>query len=186
MVALAATSKSNAMPMALRAGIMVVGGLLGLFWPSGALATLVTIGGVLMILDGGLGLWRLAFALERSSQFWATVARGAVAVIAGLMIVGYQLSSSALGESGLVTTIAVLALLVAALDLYLAIASRDTAPKGSFWPSLMGAALYAAFGLLLLFFPIAGAMTLIKIAGGLMLAYGVFLIYSVWNVTHTA
>src|SRR6218665_857966 len=68
----------------LRSAIMVIGGVLGLFWSEGALATLAIIGGAIMVIDGGLGLWRLAFG-ERSGQFWPAVVRSALAVLAGLL-----------------------------------------------------------------------------------------------------
>ena len=51
------TRRRWAILMGLRGALMVIAGLYAVFFPGEALTVLVIVGGILLIIDGALGLW---------------------------------------------------------------------------------------------------------------------------------
>src|SRR5689334_14800656 len=101
-----------------RGVLMLVGGLFALISPQLALATLVWVGGLIVIIDGGLGLWGLLFGGRTSSRLGVAITRHVLAIIAGILIVTFPAIVSAVGISTLVILVGVLMLLVGAFALY--------------------------------------------------------------------
>ena len=57
----------------LRALVMLLAGLYAVIWPGSALAVLVIAGGIILLVDGVLGLWSLTFGGAKTGNFWFDV-----------------------------------------------------------------------------------------------------------------
>jgi len=168
--------------IAIRAAIMVIAGLVALAAPIQALATLVIIGGTLMIIDGALGLWGLLFGGKRTESFWVSVVRQLLAVIAGLLVVSFPVTSTSIGVSALVIIVGITSLLVGALEIYVAFISRKIIREGTYWPSVLSGLAYIAFGILIMVMPLTMASIVIRLVGLLVLLYGLFQAYLAWQL----
>ncbi|QEE21524.1 DUF308 domain-containing protein [Youhaiella tibetensis] len=168
--------------IAIRGAVMVVAGLLALFAPLLALATLVMIGGALMIIDGGLGLWGLLFGGKRTQSFWASVSRQLLAVIAGILVVSFPMTSASIGVSAIVWIVGILAVVVGALEVYVAFISRKLMREGAYWPSILSGIAYIAFGVLIMVMPLTSATIVVRLVGLLVLLYGLFQLYLAWQL----
>ena len=47
---------------------------------------LVVLGGVLLLIDGALGLWSLTFGGAKTGNFWFDVVRNVLAIVTGVLI----------------------------------------------------------------------------------------------------
>lgn len=167
---------------AIRGVLMLAGGLFALFSPQLALATLVWVGGVIVIIDGGLGLWGLLFGGRTSSRLGVAISRHVLAILAGILIVLFPVIASAIGISTLVIIVGVMMVLIGAFALYVTVAGRQLLREGTFWPEILSGAAYLLFGILLIFMPLASAMVLVSIVGVLMILYGLFQLYIAWQL----
>lgn len=166
----------------LRGAAMVVGGLFALFAPQMALATLVWVGGLIVIFDGVLGIWALVFGGRQSPRYGVAIARNALAILVGILVVLFPSLTGAIGVSTLVIMVGILLVIVGAMALYVTIAGRDMLKKGTFWPEVLSAAAYLIFGIVLLVMPLTSALVMVQIVGGLMIAYGLFQLYIAWQM----
>ena len=80
------TRKRFAAATALRGLLMLLAGLYAVIWPLDALAVLVLFGGVLLLIDGALGLWSLTFGGGKSGNYWFDVVANAASLILGIVI----------------------------------------------------------------------------------------------------
>lgn len=176
-------TRSPGMIIALIRGIiMVAGGLFALISPQLALATLVLLGGAIIVVEGLLGLWGLLFGGRSVPNFGVALARNLVAVIVGLLVVAAPVTVSSIGVSTFVVIVALLIIAVGVLEIYLDIIGRKLMREGTFWPAIIGGGLYLLFGILLLVMPLASALVLVSIVGVLMLLYGAFQLYIAWQL----
>lgn len=166
----------------IRGVLMLAGGLFALISPQLALATLVWVGGVIVIIDGALGLWGLLFGGRTSSRLGVAITRHILAILAGVLIVAFPAVASAIGISTLVILVGIMMILVGAFALYVTIAGRALMRPGTFWPEVLSASAYLLFGLLLIFMPLSSAMVLVSIVGILMILYGLFQLYIAWQL----
>lgn len=167
---------------AIRGVLMLAGGLFALFSPQLALATLVWVGGVIVIIDGGLGIWGLLFGGRTSTRLGVAITRHILAILAGILIVAFPAIAAAIGISTLVIIVGVLIVLVGAFALYVTVAGRAVLRPGTFWPEVLSACAYLLFGILLIFMPLSSAMVLVSIVGVLMILYGLFQLYIAWQL----
>lgn len=169
----------------LRGILMLIAGLLALFAPMLTLTTMVMVGGALMIIDGGLGLWALLFGGRRTESFPASVARQILAVLAGILVVSFPVTAAAIGVSTLVIIVGILTILVGLLEMYVAFISRKVLREGTFWPAVLSGLAYLAFGILIMVMPLTSATIVVRLVGLLVLLYGLFQIYIAWQLRRT-
>lgn len=165
-----------------RGVLMLAGGLFALFSPQLALATLVWVGGVIVIIDGVLGIWGLLFGGRTSTRLGVAIARHILAILAGILIVAFPVIASAIGISTLVILVGIMIILVGAFALYVTVAGRELLRQGTFWPEVLSACAYLLFGVLLLAMPLTSALVLVSIVGVLMILYGLFQLYIAWQL----
>lgn len=166
----------------IRGVLMLAGGLLAVISPQLALATLVWVGGVIVIVDGALGLWGLLFGGRTSSRLGVAITRHILAILAGLLIVAFPVIASSIGISTLVIVVGVAMILIGAFALYVTVAGRALLREGTFWPEVLSGCAYLLFGVLLLAMPLSSAMVLVSIVGVLMILYGLFQLYIAWQL----
>ena len=63
---------------------MLLAGLYAVIWPAQALTVLVLAGGILLVIDGALGLWSLTFGGGKSGNYWFDVVHNALSLILGM------------------------------------------------------------------------------------------------------
>ena len=158
----------------IRGVLMLAGGLFALISPQLALATLVWVGGVIVIIDGALGLWGLLFGGRTSTRLGVAITRHILAILAGILIVAFPALAAAIGISTLVIVVGILMILIGAFALYVTIVGRALLRQGTFWPEV--------FGVLLLVMPLQSALALVSIVGVLMILYGLFQLYIAWQL----
>src|SRR5690242_997112 len=96
----------------LRGAAMVIGGLFALFAPQLALATLVWLGGLIVIFDGVLGIWALVFGGRQSPRYGVAIARNIIAILVGILVVLFPSLTGAIGVSTLVIMVGILLVIV--------------------------------------------------------------------------
>lgn len=165
-----------------RGVLMLAGGLFALISPQLALATLVWVGGLIVIIDGALGLWGLLFGGRTSSRLGVAITRHVLAILAGILIIAFPAIVSAVGISTLVIVVGIMIVLVGAFALYVTVAGRALLREGTFWPEVLSACAYLLFGVLLLVMPLTSALVLVSIVGVLMILYGLFQLYIAWQL----
>lgn len=165
-----------------RGVLMLAGGIFALISPQLALATLVWVGGVIVIIDGALGLWGLLFGGRTSSRLGVAIARHILAILAGILIVAFPAMAAAIGISTLVILVGIMMILIGAFALYVAVVGRALLRQGTFWPEVLSASAYLLFGVLLLVMPLSSALVLVSIVGVLMILYGLFQLYIAWQL----
>lgn len=162
--------------------LMLAGGIFALFWPGQALATLVWLGGLIVIADGVLGIWALLFGGRQSPRMGVAITRHVLAIVFGIIVLLFPAIVGAIGLGTLVVLVAILSLLVGAMALYVTVVGRDMLRKGTFWPEVLSASAYLLFGILLLAMPLSAALVLVSIVGVLMILYGLFQLYIAWQL----
>lgn len=165
--------------MALLKGLVIlIGGVFALFWPMPALTAIVVIGGSLMIVDGLLSLASQNYSTGRSWPFWMALIRGVIAVVAGLLVLFSPYLVTIIAISALAIICGIGAVVVGVIEAIIIIRDRDQ--HTTFWAPLAAAALYVVIGLLLLFMPMAGAILIVQIGGGVLIALGLVLLWQAW------
>jgi len=154
--------------IALRGVAAIVLGLLSLYAPAITFLSLVIVFGIYAIIDGVLAL-SMAVRGTGSSQ-GAIVLRGIVSIIAGVLVLAWP-GVSALA---LLVVIGVWAIVAGILEIIVAIWHRKELEHE--WLLGLEGALSLAFGVLLLFSPLAGAITLGLWVGVYALVFGVLLV----------
>lgn len=176
----AKTTRFEATLTALRGILIAAAALVAFFYPTQALQLLVLVGGGLLLVDGILGLVTIDFAAPRSAGHWFALARNVLSIVAGLLVLGSGFLAKVFTLSFLAGSVGVLALLVGLIEM--ASSFFDSDRQTRLWPTLVGGAVYAAFGLALMFVPLTSAATLTRIAMLLMLAYAAVLFYRAWRI----
>jgi uncharacterized membrane protein HdeD (DUF308 family) len=168
------TRKRFAAATALRGALMLLAGLYAIFWPVEALTVLVLAGGILLIIDGVLGLWSLTFGGGKSGNYWFDVAGNAISLILGVLIAISPLLATILTVSVLSTLVGLAALFVGVMQIV--VVTREREHYARIWPVVLSGVSYVLMGLVFLIFPIfAGAASVIF--GGVVLvlfSFGLF------------
>ena len=177
-----ATSRMTSSLTALRGLLMLVAGLYAIFFPGLALTSLVLIGGALLLVDGVLGVWSLTFghADAKTGNYWFDIVRNVLAINTGLLILVSPLVATLLTVTFLIYLAAFQAIIVGVMEVILVI--RQRALFASIWPVLLSGILYVLFGLMLLFAPIFSALTLVTLAGVLLVVFAIGLFGLAWRL----
>lgn len=164
----------------IRAALMLLGGLYALFFPGAALTVLVILGGAMLLVDGLLGLWGLTFGGQHSriGNYWFDVIRNVLAIITGVLILLSPLVATLLTATFLVYLVAFQAIVVGVMEIVVVMQERALYSK--IWPVLLNGALYILFGVVLILWPLTGALALVSLGGVLMIlfAIGLFMLAS--------
>lgn len=164
---------------ALRGVLIAAAALVAFFYPTQAVQLLVLVGGGLLLVDGVLGLVTIDRSAARTTGHWVALIRNLLSILAGVIVLASGLLVSVFTLSFLIGLVGLLALLVGLFEM--ASSFLDGERQTRLWPTLVGGAVYAVFGLALMFVPLTSAATLMRIAMALMLAYALLLFYRAWR-----
>jgi uncharacterized membrane protein HdeD (DUF308 family) len=169
----------------LRGVLLIVAGILALFFPATALRFALIAGGCLLVVDGVLGaIASQNYGIESIWPFWLSVTRGVLAVLAGLALLFSPLLATVLTPAFLSTAIGIGAIAIGLIELFILLRYRKDYPP--VWSTVLGALIYVALGLLLLLLPMAGALLIMQIAGGLVAVFGLIQLVRSWSSSSQA
>jgi len=147
-------------------------GVLALFWPGITLITLTLLWGAYTLVDGVFALWGAISGrgVARMSARWWLALIGVVSILAGLVAFFWPGMTTLV----LLMFIAIWAIIIGVLTIWGAIQARKEI-EGEWVLGLFGL-ISIAFGLLMLFQPGAGALSLIWAIAGYSIFGGILLI----------
>lgn len=163
----------------LRGVLMIIAGIYAVIFPVPALTVLVVVGGVLLLIDGVLGLWSLTFGGRQSQNFWFDVVHNVLGLVLGVLILISPLLATLLTATLLIYLFAFQAIIVGVMEIWVVIKERASYAK--IWPVLLSGALYVIFGVALLFVPLIGALVMVIFGGVLAILFGIGLIAMAWR-----
>ena len=170
----ATTKRRFALATALRGVLMLIAGLYAVIWPGEALTVLVLAGGILLLIDGALGLWSLTFGGGKSGNYWFDVASNALSLVLGVLILLSPLLATILTVTFLASLVGIAALVVGIMQIV--VITREREHYARIWPVVLSGISYVLLGLLFLFFPLLSASIGVVFGGVLLVvfAFGLF------------
>ena len=162
------TKRRFAFATALRGVFMLLAGLYAVIWPEAALTVLVLAGGILLIVDGALGLWSLTFGGGKSGNYWFDVVANALSLILGVLILISPLIATILTVTFMSTLVGIAALVVGVMQIV--VVTRERELYARIWPVVLSGVSYVLLGLVFLFFPLLSA-SIGVILGGVLLVF---------------
>lgn len=168
------TRRRFAAATALRGLFMLVAGVYAIIWPADALTVLVLAGGVLLLIDGALGLWSLTFGGGKSGNYWFDVVANALSIILGVLILVSPFIATILTVTILASIVGIAALIVGVMQIV--VITREREHYARIWPVVLSGISYVLMGLVFLFLPLI-SISVAVIFGGVLLvvfAFGLF------------
>lgn len=165
---------------ALRGLLLLLAGLYAIFFPALTLTSLVLLGGALFFVDGILGLWSLTFGRAKTGNFWFDIARNVLAVITGALILLSPLLATLFTVTFLIYLAGIQAIVVGVMEIVFVFRARQIFAE--VWPVLVSGILYVLFGLMLMFWPLSSAATLVIIAGVFAVIFAFSLFGLAWRL----
>lgn len=156
----------------LRGLFLIIAGAFLVFKPGMSAAAFVQVIGAFMMVDGILAIVA-GFTGNTPTRLW-TIFRGALAALIGWIVFSRPASVAEFTVSTLLYIIAAIVLIGGILEVVAALKGKKSSNKE---PSLLGGALLIAFGLLLLFAPLAFGILIVQIIGGVAILIGAILIF---------
>lgn len=155
--------------VALRGAVAILFGILTLFYPGLALATLVTLFGFYALVDG-ISMAVMAVQSRKQKNWWLQLVEGFVGVIAGILTIAYP------GVTALILLyiIAVWAFMTGIFEVWAALHLRKEI-TGELWLGIAGI-LSVLFALFLVLRPGEGALAVASIIGIYAIVFGVMLV----------
>jgi uncharacterized membrane protein HdeD (DUF308 family) len=153
---------------------MLIAGIYAIIWPADALTVLVLAGGILLLIDGALGLWSLTFGGGKSGNYWFDVAANALSLLLGVLILLSPLLATIFTVTFLAAIVGVTALVVGVMQIV--VITREREHYARIWPVVLSGISYILLGLAFLLLPLI-SVTIAVIFGGVMLvvfAFGLF------------
>jgi len=148
--------------IALRGVLAILFGILAWLWPGMTLAVLIILYAAYALVDGVMGI-----VVGIRGRNWGYALLGLVGVIAGVVAALWPLLTAIV----LVTIIAIWAIVIGVMEIVTAIRLRNEI-EGEWLLALTGA-LWVLFGAYALFFPGAGALSLVWLIGTWAIVIGV-------------
>lgn len=176
--------KNYAWATGLRGLLMFLAGLYALIFPGPTLAALVILAGVLLVIDGVLGLWSLTFGDGKSGNFWFDVVGNALSLILGVLILISPLIATLLTATILVYLTAFSAVVVGIMQIWIVIRERQSYRR--IWPVLLSGLFYVVFGIVLMLFPVLSAEVMVMWGGILLMVFAVGLMGWAWRLMRRA
>lgn len=160
----------------LRGVLAVAFGVLAFWAPGLGIAVLVGLFAAWAVIDGVAGLYTGIRSRATDRNWWVEILEGVVGIVAGLVALLFPV----LAAEVLVIIIGVWAIVTGGLEIWMAIRLRDQI-RGELWLGLAGLA-SILFGVVLLVFPAAGALSLVWLIGSFAIVFGVFLVILGWRL----
>ncbi|MFP9138284.1 HdeD family acid-resistance protein [Devosia sp. XGJD_8] len=167
----ATTKRRFALATALRGALMLMAGLYAIVFPAEALTVLVLAGGILLIVDGVLGLWSLTFGGGKSGNYWFDVVSNVLSLILGVLFFLQPFIATIFTVTLLSSLIGIAALIVGVMQIVVIVREREHYAR--IWPVVLSGISYILLGLVFLFFPLLSA-SLGMIFGGVLLVFFAF------------
>jgi len=165
---------------AVRGVLLLLAGLYAIIFPGLTLTSLVLLGGALFFIDGILGLWSLTFGRAKTGNFWFDIARNVLSVITGALILLSPLLATLFTVTFLIYVAGIQAIIVGVMELVFVFRARQVFSE--IWPIMVSGILYVLFGLMLLFWPLSSAATLVTIAGFFAILFAFSLFGLAWRL----
>ncbi|QDZ11038.1 HdeD family acid-resistance protein [Devosia ginsengisoli] len=155
----------------MRGVLMLLAGLYAIIWPGEALTVLVLAGGILLVIDGALGLWSLTFGGGKSGNYWFDVVSNALSLILGILILISPFLATIFTVTFLSTLVGIAALVVGIMQIWVIVRERESYAR--IWPVVLSGISYILLGLVFLFSPLLSA-SIGVIFGGVLLVFFAF------------
>lgn len=160
----------------LRGVLAILFGVLAFFAPQFGIAILVGLFAAWAIIDGIGNLIAGIRTRGQDRSWWLEVLEGLVSVAAGVV----ALLLPAYAAQVLVLVIAAWAVITGVIEVVMAVRLRRVI-ENEVWMALAGTA-SILFGIILVLFPSAGALSLVWLIGSFAIAFGAFLIILGWRL----
>ena len=160
----------------LRGVLAILFGVLAFFAPQYGIAILVGLFAAWAIIDGAGNLVAGIRTRGQDRSWWLEVLEGFVSVAAGVVAILLPAAAAQV----LVLLIAAWAVVTGVIEIVMAIRLRRVIDN-EVWMALAGTA-SILFGIILVLFPAAGALSLVWLIGSFAIAFGVFLIILGWRL----
>ena len=174
------TKKRFALATALRGVLMLLAGIYAIIWPLEALAVLVLFGGILLIIDGALGLWSLTFGGGKSGNYWFDVVANAASLILGVLILISPLLATIFTVTVMSTMVGIAAVVVGVMQIVVIVRERQSYAR--IWPVVLSGVSYVLLGLVFLLFPLLSASVGMIMGGVLLIFFAVGLFGWAWRL----
>lgn len=174
------TKRRFALATALRGLLMLLAGLYAIFFPGPALTVLILFGGMLLLIDGVLGLWSLTFGGAKSGNYWFDVVANAASLILGILILISPWLATVFTVTFISTLVGLAALVVGAMQIVVVVRERESYAR--IWPVVLSGLSYVLLGLLFLLFPLLSAAISVIIGGVLLVVFSIGLFGWAWRV----
>ena len=158
-------------------GVMAIAlGAFAFMWPQETIAALVVVFGAIALLDGIAAVVASIAGHALTPHWWVLLLQGLFGIGVGVL----TLVNPAITAVALLVYIAVWAIGMGVLQVIAAVRLRHDI-TGEWWLALGGVA-GVAFGILLIWNPTAGALTMLWLIGSFALVWGVLLLLSGFDV----
>lgn len=172
--------KRFALATALRGLLMLVAGVYAVIWPLEALAVLLVFGGILLLIDGALGLWSLTFGGGKSGNYWFDVVANAASLVLGVVILISPLLATIFTVTFISTLVGLAAIVVGVMQIVVIVRERESYAR--IWPVVLSGASYVLLGLVLLLFPLLSAWVGMIIGGIVLIIFAIGLFGWAWRL----
>ncbi len=156
----------------LRGLFLIIAGAFLVFKPGMSAAAFTQVIGAFMLVDGLLAIVS-GFTGNTETRLW-TILRGILVALIGWIVFSRPALVAGFAVSTLLYIIAAIVLIGGILEVLAALKGKKSSSKQ---PSLLGGALLIAFGLLLLFAPMAFGLLIVRIIGGVAILIGIILLF---------
>jgi uncharacterized membrane protein HdeD (DUF308 family) len=160
----------------LRGLLAIAFGVLAFLSPMWGIAVLVALFAVWALFDGVTGAIAAVRSRGRDRSWWLGVLEGLIGIAAGVLAILFP----AVAADVLLLIIAAWSVVTGTVEIWTAIRLREQI-SGELWLALAGLA-SIAFGVLIAFFPAAGALTVVWLIGSFAILFGVVLIVLGWRL----
>jgi uncharacterized membrane protein HdeD (DUF308 family) len=161
----------------LRGVVAILFGVLAFLAPGIGIAFLVALFAAWAVVDGVSGIVAGVRTRDQDRSWWLEILEGVIGIAAGVLAI---LLPPDVVTTALVIVIAAWSIVTGAIEIVLAIRLR-TAIRGEIWMALAGVA-SILFGVILVLFPAAGALSLVWLIGAFAITSGVFWIALGWRL----
>jgi uncharacterized membrane protein HdeD (DUF308 family) len=160
----------------LRGLIAVAFGILAFVSPDWGIAILVALFAAWALIDGVTSIATGFQSRDRDRNWWLSMLEGLVGIVAGIVALLFPQYAA----EALVLIIGAWAIATGVFEIWAAIRLREEI-SGEFWLGLAGLA-SVVFGVIVIIYPAAGALSLVWLIGGFAIAFGAFLVVLGWRL----
>lgn len=162
--------------LALRGVLAIVFGILAFVWPGVTLISLVLLFGAYALVDGVFAVITGFTSRGKNERWWAVLLEGIAGIVIGVLTFIWP------GTTALVLLyfIAAWALITGALEIWAAIQLRNVITNE--WSMILAGVASVIFGVLLIVFPGAGALSVIWLIGAYAIVSGILFLILAWRL----